>query len=164
MNATASIEHALALHRGGDLAGAEEVYGHILRDDPDDVSALQLMGVICTQRGSWRDGEQYLRRCLAIAPGYAAAHGNLGLVLARTGRVDEALVSLRRSVVLDPAQPGVWSNLGMVLTRAGRYADFRMYPISSAYARSRPCSSRRPRKSRDFTVPSGTPSTRAISA
>lgn len=123
MNATASIEHALALHRGGDLAGAEEVYGHILRDDPDDVSALQLMGVICTQRGSWRDGEQYLRRCLAIAPGYAAAHGNLGLVLARTGRVDEALVSLRRSVVLDPAQPGVWSNLGMVLTRAGRYAE-----------------------------------------
>ncbi len=38
------------------------------------------------------------------------------------------------------------------------------YPISAAYARSFFCRMRRPRNSRDFTVPSGTPSAAAIYA
>lgn len=40
----------------------------------------------------------------------------------------------------------------------------RMYPISVAYPTSWRCRMRRPRKSRDFTVPSGMPNTAAISA
>jgi tetratricopeptide (TPR) repeat protein len=123
MNAVATIEHALAMHRNGDLAGARDAYAHILEDHPDDVAALHLMGVICSQRHEWREAERWLLRCIAIAPSYAAAHGNLGLVLAERGRMEEALSSIQQSVMLDPAQPGVWSNYGMLLVRCGRHAE-----------------------------------------
>jgi tetratricopeptide (TPR) repeat protein/ADP-heptose:LPS heptosyltransferase len=123
MNDTATIERAMVKHRNGDLAGAQQMYAHILEDHPDDVAALHLMGVLSYQRQESAEAETYFRRCIAIAPSYAAAFGNLGLVLAGAGRSEEAVDLLRRSLGLDPAQPGVWSNLGMTLVRLGKFGE-----------------------------------------
>ncbi len=123
MTTTASIEHALEKHRSGDLAGAREAYGLILEGHPEDVTAVHLMGVICSQRHEWQEAEFWFRRSIALAPAYAPAYGNLGLVLSETGRSEEALECLERSLTLDPGQAGVWNNLGMVQVRCSRYRD-----------------------------------------
>ena len=123
MNDAATIECAMVKHRNGDLTGAEEIYTRILQDHPDDVAALHLMGALSSQRRAYGEAETLFRRCITIAPAYAPAHGNLGLVLLSSGRAEEALGHLHRSLGLDPAQPAVWNNLGMTLVRLGRFAE-----------------------------------------
>ena len=56
------------------------------------------------------------RRAIAIHPGFAETHDNLGGVLRDQGRLDEAAASCRRAIALNPDLAKAHLNLGNVLT------------------------------------------------
>ncbi|HSD16911.1 MAG TPA: sulfotransferase [Thermomonas sp.] len=63
---------------------------------------------------------QTLQRALAIAPGDALLHCDLGTARAASGDIDAALAGWERACQLDPAQPMPWFNLGRNLQQLGR--------------------------------------------
>lgn len=63
---------------------------------------------------------QTLQRALAIAPGDALLHCDLGTAQSASGDIDAALASWQRACELDPAQPMPWFNLGRNLQQLGR--------------------------------------------
>ena len=64
--------------------------------------------------------EREYRAAIAVMPGYAELHMNLGLALQMQGRIPEAMTALRRAVELKPTLAGANLMLGIDLCNMGR--------------------------------------------
>jgi serine/threonine-protein kinase len=84
---------------------------------------------------------RYYQAALALRPGSAVVHNNLGHALALSGRMDEAIDHFRQAVRLDPGFARAHGNLGSGLKHKRRYAEaldqyrlaIRLEPTSASY-------------------------------
>jgi tetratricopeptide (TPR) repeat protein len=76
--------------------------------------------VACAGEGRPREAERRYREAIALDPGFADAHYNLGNLLFRDGRKEEALLLYRRAAELAPADAEARYNVGIVLRDLGR--------------------------------------------
>lgn len=88
--ASAMLDQALRMHRGGDIDSAQAMYEGILAQVPDLVDAWHFLGLLLYQRGSLDAGIAAVRRALDLAPRYVDAHSNLANMLIQTGQHDAA--------------------------------------------------------------------------
>ena len=63
------------------------------------------------------------RRLLALRPGYANAHNNLGLALVAQGKIGAAITHYERALVLNPDYVDAHNNLGIALVANCRIDD-----------------------------------------
>lgn len=73
------------------------------------------------QEGDAGGAEACFRNAVRLAPDFAEAHANLGLLLDKRGAAAAAEASYRRSIELDPAYPQTHLNLGALLAGAKRF-------------------------------------------
>ena len=71
------IASAFRLHRSGDLVTAASLYEMILGRDPEQVDALQLLGVLRQQQGQFTRAVELCEKAVALRPGEASNHLNL---------------------------------------------------------------------------------------
>lgn len=112
--APSPAQRAMQLHREGRLAQAEAAYRAILAEQPENVDALHLLGVVAFQTGRNELAAELIGRSLSLAEPNAAAHSNLGNVRAAQGRLDEAVRCYGRALELQPEHPDALRNLGNV--------------------------------------------------
>jgi len=63
----------------------------------------------------------HFKQAIALKPGFAEAHCNLGVALAKQGRLDEAIFHFRQAIAIKPDFDEAQRNLGVALRdRAGR--------------------------------------------
>jgi len=121
---TASLlQDAIALHRQGALAEAEDRYAQVLRGDPANADVLYRLAQISCQQGRLAEGADLARRALAVDPLRAQAHLLLGMALDRLGRPEEALASFDRAIASQPDLADAHGNRGDVLAELGREAE-----------------------------------------
>jgi predicted O-linked N-acetylglucosamine transferase (SPINDLY family) len=111
-----AVEH----HQAGRFQAAEHLYRQILEQDPREINALHLLGVLCHQRGDNATAITYIRQALLFQPDYAEAYNNLGIALTEQGRLDEAVASLQQAVRLNPDHAEAQNNLGAALQQRGQ--------------------------------------------
>jgi tetratricopeptide (TPR) repeat protein len=70
--------------------------------------------------GRFGEAVVHYKRLLALKPGYANAHNNLGLALEAQGRIDEAVNHYERALALNPEHVDGHNNLGNALLKQGR--------------------------------------------
>ncbi|WP_168991434.1 tetratricopeptide repeat protein [Paraburkholderia sp. UYCP14C] len=75
------------------------------------------------QLGRPQEAQTACRRAIELAPDYAPAHRNLGMVFMGTGRRDEAERAFRQVLTLDPESNDSLNNLGILLDQMGRYSE-----------------------------------------
>jgi predicted O-linked N-acetylglucosamine transferase (SPINDLY family) len=114
------FQHGLALHEQGKLEAAETTYRDILANDPDYFGALYLLGVLSLQTGRTEDGIRLIERSIAINPGVAAAHHDLGNAFAGLGHFGEALQSYDKALELEPDFADANYNRGNALAELAR--------------------------------------------
>ena len=78
---------------------------------------------MCRQKGLLAEGEEAARRAVALAPGFAPAWNNLGIVLQEALKLDESRLCLERALALEPNNPETLNNLANTLKRLGRAAE-----------------------------------------
>jgi len=88
-------------------------------------------GIVSDSLGDWEGAIGHYRDALALKPGYAKCHGNLGVDLARTGRLEEGLSELETAERLDPEYYRAPQNRGQLLEQMGRFDE-----AVSAYRRA----------------------------
>jgi tetratricopeptide (TPR) repeat protein len=115
------LKRAFAHHQAGRLDRAEALYRKVLQRAPDDVNALNLLGVIAHERGRHEYAVQLSSRAVARMPEFAEAHMNLGRTLRELGRLDEAAASCRRAIVLKPDLAAAHCNLSIVYNLQGAF-------------------------------------------
>ena len=114
------LDLALRHHSRGELSRAEAIYIEILKNNPDQPTALHLQGVIAHQTKNSSTAEKLIKKALLIDPNYAEAHNNLGVVLKDQKRFEEALSSNKRAVQVRPDYAEGHYNLGVLLKDMGR--------------------------------------------
>jgi predicted O-linked N-acetylglucosamine transferase (SPINDLY family) len=106
---------AVAAHRAGRFAEAEQAYGKVLALEPANTDALHLLGVAVSQQGRHQEAVEYLGRAVAACPAVPAYHNNLGMAWHGLEALDRAEASFRQALALEPRYAQAHNNLGLVL-------------------------------------------------
>ncbi|HEX4104790.1 MAG TPA: tetratricopeptide repeat protein [Rhizomicrobium sp.] len=144
------LEQAIARHKAGQLAAAEDAYRMILAMEPGHAGANHNLGVILVQTGRVGDGLAHLERAvksddrteqyfLSYARGLLAAGrpddalavlahdagllDKWGSALLASGRPEAAIGAYRRALTADPDCAEAHYHLGSLLSESGRVAE-----------------------------------------
>lgn len=111
----ALLDEAVAAHEAGRLDQADALYRQILQDDPDDLDALNLRGLLLQDRGNLADSMALLSRAVELAPDFAEALTNLARVQCAAGALESAVANAQRAVALEPELAEAHLQLGRAL-------------------------------------------------
>ena len=106
-----AVQLGLSKHQSGDFAGAERIYGQILRQTPEQPDVLNLLGVCVQQQGRSAEAERWFDEAISQRPAQGAFYTHRGMARLSLGRTVEAVADLRLGVELDPS-PEAWNDLG----------------------------------------------------
>ena len=93
---------ALKKHQAGDLREAKELYKKVIKMDPQNVQALNNLGVVYMKQKVYKWATIRLNDALKIKPDYADAHYNLACVYAKTNDTQNSIHRLKDAVKLNP--------------------------------------------------------------
>jgi tetratricopeptide (TPR) repeat protein len=124
---------ATAHHQAGRLSQAEQLYRQILQQQPQQVDALNLMGVIACQQGRLDEGIALYRQALALRPGYVSARENLSVALWKQGKqlIEEAIASYTQIITFQPENLQAYHNLGIILIEQGKLDEAISYYLQA---------------------------------
>jgi protein O-GlcNAc transferase len=111
----ARLAQGVAAHAQGRLDEAAGAYVAVLRGDPLDADALNLLGRVHMDRGDYGRAFRALSGAVAADPGFADAVNHHALALMHLGHPVPALRMLLRAMAIRPDVPEVHSNCGGVL-------------------------------------------------
>jgi tetratricopeptide (TPR) repeat protein len=115
-------ERAIRLALEGRYAESEACSRNVLRLRPDDVDAMNELGVAVWKQSREAEAEEIFRRAGALKPDDFRIWTNLGLVLMTQDREDEAEVYFRESLRLQPRSFHAQMSMGNVLSNRGDFA------------------------------------------
>jgi len=110
---------AMAKHREGRLAEAEQMYRQALRWQPDQPDAYHLLGLLAAQVNRPDDALPLLERAIALNPAVPEYHANYGNALMIAARIDDAGSAFAKAVSLRPDFPEALMNLATVRRNRG---------------------------------------------
>lgn len=110
-----------ALAAAGETMGAIEVYGKILRTDPDSGHAWNNLGNIFSGLNDAEGALSCFQNAVRLLPHEAASHYSLGRAFSLAGRDKEALEHLLQACALDPGHADAWITLGNVQQHSGHW-------------------------------------------
>lgn len=107
--------------RANDLTGGETIVRAYLKDNPEDVAALNLLAEAQARADRPEEAESTLRRCIELAPRYRRARHALTQLLLGLSRLDDALVEARQLLAMDPQSGGTKRLIGAVYMAMSAY-------------------------------------------
>lgn len=119
----AYLQAATAAHQAGRLEEAKAAYQAILAAQPDNVDALQLLGVLTHQQGDSKGGIFYLERAVALDPKNPSARNNIAGVLRALDQREAAEGHYAAARRLAPNDLGARLNHAVVLYELDRYDE-----------------------------------------
>lgn len=124
-------ERGVALHQGGNYAGAAESYQRALAVDPRYAIALNNLAIAQYHSGDRDSAIDAFRGALDANPAFVKARLNLALLLTKNRRYQLALEAYRQVLGSEPEQPVAWNGVGLVLSELRKFEDAR-----NAFARA----------------------------
>ncbi len=114
------MQEAMQLQADDKHDEARQLVKKVLREDPDNVNALNLMGGICMTQDAFNDAEAFLRKAVGLAPDFAVAWSVLSASLKEQGNFEEAIEALEKALSLDPKNADGHCSLGNLLMAWGK--------------------------------------------
>jgi Tfp pilus assembly protein PilF len=118
------------------LEKAASLLQAVVADHPDDVEALNSLGVVASRRGDHAFARTTLKRAVELDPSSARAYSNLAADALAAGDLHAAVPDLQRAIALDPHAFDALFNLGMALWELARRAE--AVPVLERFAREAP--------------------------
>lgn len=89
-------------HQAGRVEEAAQLYRDVLRDNPNNVDALRMLGIIAYAASDIDEAERLFRRTVKLAPDFVNAIIDLGNALKDQSRYEEAIDCFRQAAKLEP--------------------------------------------------------------
>lgn len=113
------LAKAIGHHQAGRLKDAETHYRALLRDDPKNVDALNLSGVLALQCGDADRAIALIQKAISQRDDVADFHNNIGEAYRARGDLDAAIKHFQRAILLVPNNADPHNNLGVALKANG---------------------------------------------
>lgn len=123
MDLRSVFEQAVAAHRAGKLAQAENLYRQILRADAANFPALHMLGFLKAQLSQYEEAITLLNKALKQNPGDPTARAHHANALMAAGRFDEALAGFGRLLAQQPGNFEAHLNRGVILSEQMRFEE-----------------------------------------
>ena len=123
MSVQQAFDLAVQHHRAGRLVDAEALYRQVLSVQPDNLDALNNLGIALGCQERMGEAAEVFRRVVALMPAHADSWNNLGITLAAAGRFAEAMEAYSRSLGLVPNQPEAYNNIGNAYKELGQIEE-----------------------------------------
>ena len=108
-------------HGRKELLAAIACGEHLIKQDPDNPSFCNSVGVGYEQIENYEKALSYYRRAIEIDPDHAPSHYNIGNVLLKQNRLEEGLAALEQARALDPDMPEIYIGLGLLHQKQSRF-------------------------------------------
>ena len=122
-SADAELQDAAKELSAGKLDQAERDLQSVLRLNPGDYRALDLLGVVRVLQHQEAKAEKLFEQAVKAKPDFAPAHAHLGLLYMQLGRTQEAVPELQQALRLDPARTDVARALVHILQDQAKAAS-----------------------------------------
>ncbi|KKD39569.1 FkbM family methyltransferase [Limnoraphis robusta] len=119
---SAALQQATQYLRANRFTQAEQVYGKILQQEPNQPEALQGLATVAQHKGQYQTAEKFLKVALQVKPS-AQGWFSLGNVLQVQGRLSEAVDCYQKVLALQPNSVAVLNNLGYTLQQQGKWEE-----------------------------------------
>ena len=123
MYAQEKLQTAFTLHRAGQLDAAAIAYRDVLTDQPDNTSALMMLGIILADQADPSEAKGLFARLLALEPDNPMALHNLGRLVQAQGQDRDAVELFQRAAVGKPELAPIFNDWAVSLNRLGRRQD-----------------------------------------
>ena len=108
------LKELIELYQSGKLDEAENVAQNLLKQFPDDLTCLNILGVITDGKGNTEEAIKIYQKALNINENSPETHFNMGSILHRLGRSNEARVSYEKAISIKSDFLNAHFNLGLV--------------------------------------------------
>ncbi|OGT83813.1 MAG: hypothetical protein A3H91_10720 [Gammaproteobacteria bacterium RIFCSPLOWO2_02_FULL_61_13] len=117
------LQRAVAAHQDGKLDVAYPLYRSFVDQNPAHPTALQLLGLLHSQRGEYAVAIELMRESLRQFPQQPEVANNLGNALSSAGMLKEAVDSYAQAIRLYPRYQDAFRNLGLGYLQLGIVDD-----------------------------------------
>ena len=117
------LQEGFLQQQAGKEDAARRSYTQVLRFEPKNAHALNLLGMLAVNQGRPIDAIKLIRLALEQDPSDHQAHANIGLAYRDSGDRASAARHLQQSLQIHPDDPVVLNNLGNVLRELDRPRD-----------------------------------------
>ena len=115
-----ALDRALQQAQRGDVMGAMASVQLVLRVQPDNTDAMQVLGMLLTKSGRAADAVRHLERAVAVDPNFTTYRNNLGNALMEVRRREDAVTQFRAAIALDQRYWRAWQGLVSALQQLDR--------------------------------------------
>ncbi|HEX8190624.1 MAG TPA: tetratricopeptide repeat protein [Pyrinomonadaceae bacterium] len=114
------LERAASLIVGGRLEEAERQLNEVLKGEPEDAQALNMLGALRAKQGRLDEAEALLARAVGRDGGMTSARMNLAHLRLLKGEPEKAAAELREVLRLEPSNAEAGHRLAWLLLRQGK--------------------------------------------
>ena len=118
-----NLNQAVGFHQAGDLDHAEDIYRRVLQDEPENPNALNLLGVLYSQRERYDESIKLLKKAVRAGKRFYSAHYNYAKALHAAKQWKEGEAQYRIALEIDPNQSSAHYNLGVLLCELERHDE-----------------------------------------
>jgi tetratricopeptide (TPR) repeat protein len=123
MNINNAIKSAFENYQAGNLQQAMNICKKIIKIQPDNTHATNLLGILSYQHKDYDSAVKFLKQLIELNPNNAHAYYILGHSLQEKGEVDEAITYYQKNLQLNPNSVDTYYNLGTIFQDKKRYDE-----------------------------------------
>jgi len=122
-NISQLIQTGLEHHQSGRLQEAETIYRSILNEQPQQLDALYLLGVLALQVGKGEIAVDLIENAIKIKPNEPDFYNMCGEAYLALHKYDIAIARYEQAIAIKPNFAGAHNNLGNAFKELGRMED-----------------------------------------
>jgi len=118
-----ALAQAAEFFKKGLTGKAEKITRKIIQENPNNVDAFRLLGIISARNGIIGDAERFFRKAIKIAPDFTDVICDLGQLMTDDGRFEDAINCYKQAIEMEPENSRHYDHLGWVLEPAALTYD-----------------------------------------
>ncbi len=123
INIPEAFETAFKHQQMGRFEQAETLYLDILKEDPNNIGVINMLGILYDQTTRPDLALTYMKKAAQLDPENEGLQNNLGLALISNNQVDEAITVLKKAIEKGPSSLDIRNSLGAAFYKAKRYSE-----------------------------------------
>ena len=110
------------MNRGNPLE-AERLFKTVLKAQPDNFAAFNLLTVVLMSVGRYAEAEKFISKAVELNQSSDVSYYNYGLILKNLNKPQQSLIQFNNALRLNALVPETWNNRGTIFNDLGQYEN-----------------------------------------